>query len=856
MRGDFSRIRFNRLKGYTAVLGQQGRVALDADANEQCFTDDYLRRTETVDVIGEYGAPKDDAGFAISIVGDEIEIGPGRYYVDGLLCENPTSLSYDDQPFLLGADPTATKLLEALSSAAADSVVQLYLETWQRFVTALDDPCLREPALGQADTTGRLQTVWRVVASEVLPEQKPSADTPAGLSPCCRAMYGVPTAQSTGTMSAETSGSSADCGCQPVAAAGYQGVENQLYRIEIHHGGADTEATFKWSRENGSVVAAVTEIAGSTVKVNSLGRDANLGVQAQQWVELSDDNDVFGVEANRPGDLYLVKKIQASDPSVTLAGAVTPVDPTRNARLRRWDQSGPAASSNGIPLAAGTWIELENGIQVSFTAGTYRSGDYWTIPARTATGTIEWPPCGSDGGAFQPPTSIQTRRAPLACIHWQPPSRPIRRLAKKTKETANRALAAKGGGVAAENPLAGGGVAVEHPLAGGGVAAENPLAGGGVAVEHPLAGGGIAVQNPLGRGGFIPEDCRVLFEPLSILTAPVTPQAMHVEHVSWVNDDVTTLDRLLADGLTVQLDQQPSSPISGANFIVTVEPAVVPARDDGETRFIALQPERGLLSTLLRSVTIVDSIGVPSEIMVDGTTLSWQLPYEAGSYLQRLTIANLDALILPGATAGLWARVRIRLLGQMIFAAGEAGSLFLDGRAFGTLAERADGEARIDLRLPSGDGERASDLDGWFYLAPTLAVDSLEVAYPELTVTADSEESVTVEAPGTKGKVSPEATVYLNYPAVAETSLALALTGEKGVGTVVSIPSSVEIKVSDGSVTFPITVLSDPGQKVTFAFEIAATITPAAGPPSSSSASFKVTGGPQEERPKVKGTAK
>ncbi len=845
MRGDFSRIRFNRLKGYTAVLDQQGRVALDADTNEQCFTDDYLRRTETVDVIGEYGGPKDEAGFEISIVGDEIEISPGRYYVDGLLCENPTSLSYDDQPYLLGADPTAAKLLEALSSAAANSVVQLYLETWQRFVTALDDPCLREPALGQADTTGRLQTVWRVIASEVLPEQKPSADTPAGMSPCCRAMYEVPTAPSTGTMSAETSGSAADCGCQPVAAAGYQGVENQLYRIEIHDGGADTEATFKWSRENGSVVAAVTEIAGSTVNVNSLGRDANLGFQAQQWVELGDDNDVFGVEPNKPGGLYQINKIQVTDLSVTLAGAVTPVDPTRNARLRRWDQSGPAAGSNGIPLAAGTWIELENGIQVSFTAGTYRSGDYWTIPARTATGTIEWPPCGSDGGAFQPPTSIEIRRAPLACIHWQPPSRSIRQLATKKAKASSRALATKGGGVAVQSPLEGGGVAVEKPLE-----------GGGVAVEKPLEGGGVAVQNPLGRGGFIPEDCRVLFEPLSILTAPVTPQAIHVEHVSWVNDDVTTLDRLLADGLTVQLDQQPSSPISGANFIVTLEPAVVPAREDGDTRPIPLQPEKGSLSTVLRSVTIVDSIGVPTEIVADGPTLSWQLPYETGSYLQRLTIADLDALILPGATAGLWARVRIRLLGQMIFATGEAGSLFLDGRALGTPAERANGEARIDLQLPSGSGERASDLDGWFYLAPTLTVDSVEVAYPELTVIADSNESVTVEAPGTKGEVSPTATAYLNYPAVAETSLALTATGEKGVGTVVSIPSSVEIKVGERSVTFPITVLSDPGQKVTLSFEIAATITPAAGPPSSSSASFKVTGGEQEVRPKVKGTVK
>ena len=62
MRGDFSRIRFNRRKNYTAMLEQQGRVALDADANEQCFIDEYLRRSETVDVVGEFGGPAGDAG--------------------------------------------------------------------------------------------------------------------------------------------------------------------------------------------------------------------------------------------------------------------------------------------------------------------------------------------------------------------------------------------------------------------------------------------------------------------------------------------------------------------------------------------------------------------------------------------------------------------------------------------------------------------------------------------------------------------------------------------------------------------------------------------------------------------------
>jgi hypothetical protein len=787
MRGDFSRIRFNRLKGYTAVLDQQGRVALDADANEQCFTDDYLRRSETVDVIGEYGGPKDDAGFEINVEGDEIEIGAGRYYVDGLLCENPAPISYDAQQFLLGASPSAAELLEELPNARAGSVVQVYLETWQRFVTALDDPCLREPALGQADTTGRLQTVWRVLAAlESNVERTRSADVPAGLTPCCQAMYETSSPASTGTMSAETTGAASDCGCEPVAAAGYQGVENQLYRIEIHLGGGDTEATFKWSRENGSVVSAVTEIAGATVTVNSLGRDANLGFGPQQWVELSDDHDLFGELPNQPGGLYQIEKIQPADPSVTLAGTVTPVDPASNARLRRWDQSGPAAGPNGIALAAGTWIELENGIQVSFTPGTYQSGDHWTIPARAATGEIEWPPCGGDGEPFQPPTSIEVRRAPLACIHWQPP---------RFVDQAERELA----GQAAGHELAPE-AAIREP-------AENILKE--------------IIKLRLPPEGFVTDDCRVLFEPLTVLTTPVTPEAMRVEKVSWVNDDITTLDALVAKGLTVRLNQEPASPVNGANFIVTIEAAVAAGKDDDDTKLFAVEPDVEAQSATLRELVIVDA-----EVEVDRATLEWQL--SNGTRAQRQTLVDIEELILPGARLGSWARVRVRLLGQMIFAQGENGMLFLDGQAFGKSAFRADGRTpRIDLQLPSGQQARASDLDGWFYLAPTLRITSVEPNYSSLTVLADSEKGVIVEATGTKERVTPEATGYLNYPVFAATRVELEVKGSSGIEAIVSVPSSVETKIGEASFPIPIKILANPGKEVEFT--IGAAVTDAAG---------------------------
>ncbi|MDQ6775604.1 MAG: DUF6519 domain-containing protein [Actinomycetota bacterium] len=826
MRGDFSRIRFNRRRGYTAVLEQQGRVALDADANEQCFIADYLDRTETVDVIGEYGGPRDDAGFAISVSGSEIMIGAGRYYVDGLLCENDASLSYDDQPYLLDPSHSAVDLLTELARLQGHSVVQVYLEAWQRFVIPLDDHCLREPALGQADTTGRLQTVWRVVATVTEAITERPTHGPRGLSPCCQTMYGLRLIPTSGGIDARTSGATGDCGCDPVPAAGYQGVENQLYRIEVHTGGDETQATFKWSRENGSVVSAVTNISGATVHVNSLGPDANLGYQVGQWVELSDDNNQFGQVPNQAGALYQIQSIQAADPSVTLAGPVTPVNPAQRARLRRWDQSGPAASAAGIPLSSGTWIELENGIEVCFDAGHYNPGDYWTIPARTATGTIEWPPCGDEGPRFVPPETTKVHRAPLACIHWsrsQTPARPV--------------------------PSA---AAVGTP-------AFQPFRFS--AATRALA----PALFRLGRNTV--DDCRLLFDPLTTLSEPKQVGALHIAKVNWVNDDITTLDALTTNGLVVELDQAPTGPINGANFIVTIEPVILPGRSgvfaagaaqeaaggaapasaggQGAPEVSVFAPgsflsseatNRLLPATILREITILDS-----EITVKGQTISWLLPSGHVTAMQRLTILAINELVKAGAAVGIYARVRIKLLGEMIFATGASGPIYLDGRSFGQQAVRADGKTpRIDLQLPSGADERASDLDSWFYVAPTLGVESVTIDSPKVTPVVDGNDQVTGVTAGGQ-PVTPTATVTLTYAPVTSGQLTITITQDDGPAvTLPSVPGSEPFTVGQRSVAFPIAVLANPGPGSTSDYTITATLT--GGIPASAATTFTVVG--------------
>src|SRR6185437_13708062 len=190
--------------------------------------------------------------------------------------------------------------------------------------------------------------------------------------------------------------------CAVPPASGYRSLENQLYRVEIHKPGGYGGATFKWSRENGSIVAGIVAapgqpptalVTGATLSVTSTGRDSSLGIQTGDWVELIDDVSEL---LHGHGELLKVAASDATRMTVTLeAPPSRPIDLQQHPKLRRWDQT-VGADAGGIPIADGGILDLENGVQVQFSDGEYAVGDYWLIPARTATtaetiGTIEWP---------------------------------------------------------------------------------------------------------------------------------------------------------------------------------------------------------------------------------------------------------------------------------------------------------------------------------------------------------------------------------------------------------------------------------------------------------------------------------
>jgi hypothetical protein len=796
MKGDFSRIRFERNKHYTAVLEQQGRVALDADANEQRAIDLTLRETINTDVIGPYGAPEFDPGFEIQIDGDRILIGPGRYYVGGILCENKESLDYDSQPYLIQPAQNQSQLLGQLLKAKTGSTLGLVLEVWQRLVTALDDPCLVEPALGQADTTARLQTVWRVVGaiSESPSKLETNPASPiAKLAPCCQALYQDGSLTHSGRMGASPAQAGGDCGCQPLAAAGYQGLENQLYRVEIHTGGDITSATFKWSRENGSVVAAVTAVAAGSpvITVSTLGNDTNLGFQPGQWVELSDDTYQFGSVPNQPGLLFQIQGTNPATMQVTMTTPVFGIDTTRNARMRRWDQSGASAGSFGIPVSS-TPVPLENGIQVDFRAGQFQPGDYWTIPARTANGQIAWPPCGSDDDHFQAAGYMRVYRAPLACVA---PRRFTR---------------------------------------------------------------GVATRATISR--FVINDCRLLFPPLTAVVAGETEAGLHVTATSWTNDDIMTADTLLQNGVSVTFDQPTTCPWGGGNFQVTLEPpfggGAVLTLQEGKLPGIPKPTFPGAPGTdsFFRTVFALDP---PFGITVTGNQVFWLLPPTIDS-AGRADVAPFE--LLPFLNSMLswqnfigYARVRVRLIGGAVYGSGTSGNLYLDGQSLGQTFNRSfDQSPAVGYNLPSSGSAGVSDFEGWFYLAPTLVITNVVIQGTEgaivatvagIKVIVDSNNNITSFQIGeTQTVTNLQASVTLSYPPVAPVVVSLVFSGP-GAGTIVTIAASVTVSAGQASFTTPINVIANPGANVKDTVTLTASVPSAIGSiPAAQQPTLTITG--------------
>jgi hypothetical protein len=216
--------------------------------------------------------------------------------------------------------------------------------------------------------------------------------------------------------------------CQLPPSAGFLGLANQLYRVEIFQSGQyNADATLVWSRDNATVESDIVCIdATGIVYVSDLGKDSLHSFTENDWVEIFDRDDAllgtprFLAQITAPvGTSSATPCAPNVGQSYTLTLTPSPAAWRNKSslRLRRWDMPADASialDSNGNPRGIAIvpgWIPLENNISANFTPGFYASGSFWQIPARTATGDIEWPP-------YEIPNINPIPQPPMGVAHY------------------------------------------------------------------------------------------------------------------------------------------------------------------------------------------------------------------------------------------------------------------------------------------------------------------------------------------------------------------------------------------------------------------------------------------------------
>ena len=483
MSGDFSRSSFDRAKAFSLVRLQQGRLLSDADFNEQGDLLRDAERLSARAIIGPVGFPQDNAGFGLteqSSLGGFL-LSQGTAFVSGrpVHCPGAQSLqirrksgsgasikwiaeagpplevgdvlskSQDGSGPIVRVTKSARnedgeaqfEVTPALSPQSLTQVWRLatldpergdlpealgrylaYLEVWDASITAIDDTDLLEVAFDGPDTATRDRLSWRVrFALEGDLIEAGLGDAPLT---CADVAGEFDPFGDRALLAARSVVSESEAGpCTLPPDAGYRSVENHLYRLEVHVPRAGGAPLYKWSRDNGAHRTRYTRIEDGALLVDSLGRDPVTIFKSGDWIEIQDD---AAREANEAG--FFAQIADASGQRVALAQLLHADDLTpltaggepnlgalpQAATIRRWE--------GGVPTPvdpAADWVELELGIEVRFREGALLHGDYWTIPARSLTGDVEWPVHPITGEPLDTaPQGLERAYAPLGFVSF------------------------------------------------------------------------------------------------------------------------------------------------------------------------------------------------------------------------------------------------------------------------------------------------------------------------------------------------------------------------------------------------------------------------------------------------------
>ncbi len=272
----------------------------------------------------------------------------GRLYVAGLPCVQVKDVLYSDQ-----ADPNDPPLTPPAAGTTRRDAV--YLDVWTEPVTYVEDPEIREVALGGPDTTTRTRVRHRVRVAQ------------GGT---------VPTGNGIGDGTLATEGS-------------YTAQANRLYLVEIDKPGGIGTATFRWSEDNASTIQRVIEPIppGAT-------RVAVEDASAFHPGELVLIRKEFGVEEHRVasvfGNVITLQNATGTQLAALPAAARVPNFTTfalaDRPRIERWNAFRVPIPPDPADATSSTSILLNDGVRVRFGGRDMHAGDFWNFRTRFLAG--------------------------------------------------------------------------------------------------------------------------------------------------------------------------------------------------------------------------------------------------------------------------------------------------------------------------------------------------------------------------------------------------------------------------------------------------------------------------------------
>jgi len=406
---------------YRSVVSQQGRVTLEADANEAEDIRTAESRAELIDLIGATGTPDD--GFKISAPGDgtfDFAIGPGTMYLGGARVQRVSRETYLHQRKVEWADRPVKDPDQPAPDTPLPFAELVYLAVTEQEVSAVEDPALREVALGGPDTAARTRLIPRVhragtkvtdceaALEAVLKERAPGlVFDPLTTKLESASRLRVDFVPVPGTADP----------CQPAAQAGFLGAENQLIRVQV-----TGERKLLWGYDNASVLYRAAIKSKRTIALEGSPVDVFHRPRPQQWVEVLGTAVNLGrgvCIASAVGDARELAGYDVADNLITLSADLSQeLLDSRPPQIfvRMWEDQIPFVgdTTTATELFTRGQQGASTGVRV-YTSGTAVPGDYWMIGVRPSMPQAVFPARLTQ---LQPPDGPSRWATPLATIAW------------------------------------------------------------------------------------------------------------------------------------------------------------------------------------------------------------------------------------------------------------------------------------------------------------------------------------------------------------------------------------------------------------------------------------------------------